>query len=129
MVCLRSRWRWGRPCREAFHARPRLPGDDHYLSAEPEQFAVMVRNIRAIETRSANPSFGYQAQRKRRAASPAEHRLSRVHSDGARLITMDMLIMKRPGTGISPAELPQLVGRTATVDIQPDTVLNWDMVD
>ncbi len=79
------------------------------------------------ETALGDPSFGYQAAEEEAAASPAEHRLSRVHSEGTRF-TMVMRY-ERPGTGISPAELPQLVGRTATVDIQPDTVLNWDMVD
>jgi len=106
-----------------------LPGDDHYLSAEPEQFAVMVRNIRAIETALGDPSFGYQAAEEEARRFARRSIVSAVFIPMGTRITMDMLIMKRPGTGISPAELPQLVGRTATVDIQPDTVLNWDMVD
>jgi N-acetylneuraminate synthase len=105
-----------------------LPGDDHYLSAEPGQFAVMVRNIRTIETALGDPAFGYQVAEEEARRFARRSVVSAVFIPRGARITIDMLIMKRPGTGISPAELPQLVGRTATVDIQPDTVLNWDMV-
>ncbi len=42
------------------------------------------------------------------------------------LITEEMVTFKRPGTGISPVRLPELVGRTAAQDILEDTILmDW----
>jgi sialic acid synthase SpsE len=46
---------------------------------------------------------------------------------GAR-ITRDMLTFKRPGTGIYPKFVKQVVGRTAREDIAEDTVLTWEML-
>jgi len=106
-----------------------LPGDDHHLSAEPHELGIMVRNIRTIEAALGDPAFGYQSAEERARRYARRSIVSAVFIPMGTRITVDMLIMKRPGTGIPPAELPRLVGRTATVDILPDTVLSWDMVD
>ena len=39
-----------------------------------------------------------------------------------------MLTYKRPGTGISPADLDKVVGRQARIEIPEDQTLTWDMV-
>jgi sialic acid synthase SpsE len=36
--------------------------------------------------------------------------------------------VKRPGFGIAPKHLDLVVGRRATVDIEYDDILTWDMV-
>jgi len=41
-------------------------------------------------------------------------------------IREDMLIMKRPGTGIPPTEVDSVVGRVAVRDIEEDAALEWD---
>ena len=43
-------------------------------------------------------------------------------------ITRDMIIGKRPGTGIPTKSIPDLVGRIAKVDIPADTTLTWDLI-
>ncbi len=112
-----------------FTLDPSLPGDDHARSSGPAQFATMVQSIRALELALGDPHLDVQS------AEEAARQYARRSVVAARFIPMgtciarDMLIMKRPGTGIQPAELPNLIGRVATVDIQPDTVLNWDMVE
>ena len=42
-------------------------------------------------------------------------------------ISRDQLIMKRPGTGISSAEIESVIGSVAAVDITEDSVLEWGM--
>jgi len=106
-----------------------LPGDDHYLSVDPAQLATMVRNFRAIEAALGNPSFGVQSSEAMARKLARRSIVSAVFIPMGATITPDMLIMKRPGTGIAPSEMTHLVGRRATVDIQPDTLLSWDMVD
>jgi N-acetylneuraminate synthase len=39
-----------------------------------------------------------------------------------------MLTYKRPGTGISPRDLNQVLGRVARADIPADTTLTWEML-
>jgi sialic acid synthase SpsE len=44
------------------------------------------------------------------------------------LITRDMLTTKRPGHGIKPKFIEALVGRVASIDIDDDEVLTWEML-
>jgi sialic acid synthase SpsE len=44
------------------------------------------------------------------------------------VLSADMLTLKRPGGGIGPRQLPELVGRRAKADIPSDTVLTWDLL-
>ena len=44
------------------------------------------------------------------------------------VITRDMLTVKRPGFGIKPKLLDLVIGRVASVDIEEDTVLTWEML-
>jgi sialic acid synthase SpsE len=36
------------------------------------------------------------------------------------------IVIKRPGTGISPADLDKAVGRRLTRDVAADDVIGWD---
>ena len=106
-----------------------LPGDDHYLSVDPTQLATLVRNCRMIEKALGNPEFGFQPSEEAARRFARRSTVSAVFIPAGAAIAPDMLIMKRPGTGIPPTEIMQLVGRRAAVDIQPDSVITWDMVD
>lgn len=105
-----------------------LPGDDHYLSADPRQLATMVRNFRVIEQALGDDRFSVQPVEEPARTYGRRSIVAACFIPMGTRITPDMLIMKRPGTGIPPSEVKHLVGRTATVDIQPDTTISWDMV-
>ena len=44
------------------------------------------------------------------------------------VITEDMLTFKRPGTGISPTRINEVIGRKAACDIADDTILEENML-
>ena len=44
------------------------------------------------------------------------------------VITRDMLTFKRPGTGISPAKIDEVIGKKAARNIRQDTLLDFDML-
>ncbi|MFR0740824.1 MAG: SAF domain-containing protein [Roseburia sp.] len=44
------------------------------------------------------------------------------------VITREMLTFKRPGTGISPERMEEIIGRTLKVDVAEDTILQWSML-
>ena len=43
-------------------------------------------------------------------------------------ITADLIAFKRPGTGIAPAKINEVIGKTALVDISKDTLIDFDMI-
>ena len=42
------------------------------------------------------------------------------------IIKKEMLAIKRPGTGISPKEINNIVGMVAVKDLDAGTVLKWE---
>src|SRR5712692_10189895 len=103
-----------------------LPGPDHRASLDPVEFAAMVRAIRAVEsalgdgTKRPMPSE-LDTRRVARKSLVA----ARPLRAGARLGAEDVLI-KRPGTGISPADLDKAIGRPLARDIAADEVIGWE---
>jgi N-acetylneuraminate synthase len=97
-----------------------LPGPDHAASLIPSELADLVRGIRAVEQ-----ALGRSIKR----PGPAE-RANRIVARRSLLaavkipkgteITAAMLDAKRPGDGISPMRIDEIVGRVATRDYEPD---------
>ena len=45
------------------------------------------------------------------------------------VITSELLAFKRPGIGISPSRIDEVIGKTALVDIAEDTLIDFDMFE
>ena len=103
-----------------------LTGPDHRASLDPPAFAAMVRAIRNVESALGDGI-------KRPMPSEADTRrvarkslvAARALKAGERLGAEDVLI-KRPGTGIPPAELPRVLDRRLTRDVAADEVIPWE---
>jgi N,N'-diacetyllegionaminate synthase len=103
-----------------------LAGPDHRASLDPPAFAAMVRAIRNVESALGDGV-------KRPMPSEADTRrvarksLVAAHALGAgRRLTAGDVVVKRPGTGIPPAELPRALGRKVTRDVAADEVIPWE---
>jgi N-acetylneuraminate synthase/N,N'-diacetyllegionaminate synthase len=103
-----------------------LPGPDHRASLDPGEFRAMVKAIRVVES-----ALGDGVKR----AMPSEldtRRVARKSLVAARALKAGErvgagdLLSKRPGTGISPAELPRVVGLRLTRDVAVDEVIPWE---
>lgn len=97
-----------------------LPGPDHRASLEPEELQQMVTCIRNVELALGDG-------RKRPSALELENLpIARKSVVAARdiqcgeVFTSTNLTVKRPGTGISPMRLPELIGRRASRDFAAD---------
>jgi N,N'-diacetyllegionaminate synthase len=103
-----------------------LPGPDHRASLEPGDFAALVRGVRAIES-----ALGDGAKRPMpceldtRAVARRSLVAARALPAGHRLDRADVAI-KRPGTGIPPADLERALGRTLARAVAADELLDWD---
>ncbi len=106
------------------------PGPDHPFAVEPDELVELVRQIRDVESAlgdglKSGPS-DLEAQEmytKARRSVVAARDIPR-----GTVITAEMLTVKRPGHGVPPRQLDELVGRTAARDIEEDEVITWDLV-
>lgn len=100
-----------------------MVGPDHAASLEPDGLRRLIRNVRNIEKALGSPEKqimdGELAVRERLAKSI----VAAVEIPQGAAITMDMLTVKGPGTGLKPVEIPNLVGRVAKERIGADTIV------
>jgi len=105
-----------------------LPGPDHKASLNPEELQGMVKVVRDIEVALGN---GIKKPTKNEEKIKKIIRKSIVvitNIKRGEIIRRDMLLMKRPGTGIKPEYLGRVVGRKAKQDIKKDKLLSWNMI-
>jgi N,N'-diacetyllegionaminate synthase len=102
-----------------------LPGPDHAASLEPDEFGIMVREIRNVVA-----ALGDGIKRVM-ASEEANRVVSRKSIVAARdlvageLLSGDSLTTKRPGTGLSPMVIDQVLGNRLKHDVAADTLLSW----
>lgn len=103
-----------------------MPGPDHQASAEPDEFKQLVAAIRDVERSLGSgikqPAPSEAANRKVVRRSIAS---SRAIAEGT-TITLDMLKMVRPASGLAPTLSQAVIGRRARHAIPADTLLSWE---
>lgn len=105
-----------------------LPGNDHYHAMEPCDANKIIEGIDFID--KIRGSYDLKCLETEMTARQNARRSLVAACDikKGEVITESMLTFKRPGTGISPAEIDNIVGKTASIDIKEDTILQYDMV-
>lgn len=106
------------------------PGPDHGFAVEPDELTALVRQIRDVEAalgdgRKRGPTAEESAEMYTKARRSL---VAAVAIRAGTRITRDMLTVKRPGHGIKPKFIEAVVGRTASIDIDEDEVITWEMV-
>jgi sialic acid synthase SpsE len=105
-------------------------GPDHPFALEPAELRAMVDGIREAEAALGDGRFEGPSE----AEAGEMYRLARrsvvaaVDIPAGTAIGREMLTTKRPGYGVKPKHIDELVGRTARVDIEADDVITWEMV-
>lgn len=105
-----------------------LPGPDHKSSLEPDELRHLVDGIRNVE---AALGHGRKEPAERENAIGAVARRSLVAATdilAGTLVTRECIAIKRPGTGLSPSMLGQVIGRRAVENIPADTVITLAML-
>jgi N-acetylneuraminate synthase/N,N'-diacetyllegionaminate synthase len=105
-----------------------LPGPDHRASLEPSEFMAMVRGIRDAEAALGDGIKRPTASELEIRKSARKSIVAAVPIRAGTVLDQRMLDLKRPGTGISPRDLPRVVGRKARRDIGRDEILSWEML-
>lgn len=101
-------------------------GPDHMLSADPAEMKLIVDGVRLYErmrgdgVKQPAPSEATTRRNNRKSIV-----LERPILAGER-ISAAHIAVKRPGYGIAPKHLDELVGRTVRRDLDADDVLTWE---
>ena len=100
-------------------------GPDHALSLAPDGFSTMVAMIREAE---AAIGVAEKAAVEGETVRDAIRRSVTAFVDipEGTVIENAMLAIKRPGTGIPPADFEKVVGRRAARSLAADETLRWD---
>jgi sialic acid synthase SpsE len=99
-----------------------IEGPDHSFAMEPDDFAEMVAEIRRLET-----MMGDGAMRSADKEQPEQTRLkrslvaARTLKKGSKLKAEDILCV-RPGGGIPPEDLPEVIGKKSARKIEQDAM-------
>ncbi len=106
-----------------------LPGPDHRASLEPAELRELVQSIRMVESALGSG---------RKVPAPSEIETAKVarrslvaarNIPAGATLAPEMVIMRRPGTGMSPSMIDAVLGHRAISDIAAGTVMDADMFD
>ncbi|MGA2414790.1 MAG: pseudaminic acid synthase [Candidatus Sulfotelmatobacter sp.] len=103
------------------------PGPDSAFSLEPQEFKVMVEAVRTAEKGLGTVNFGASA---REQASRAFRRSLFVVEDvrAGEIFTAANVRSIRPGHGLHPRHLSQVLGKPAARGVKRGTPLSWEHV-
>ena len=105
-----------------------IPGNDHSHSMDPEDVMIFKTNIgflSQIKGMKNKQPLICESSAKRDARKSIVLMKDIKKGD---VITSDIIAFKRPGIGISPDKINDVVGKTALVDIAKDTIIDFDML-
>jgi N-acetylneuraminate synthase/N,N'-diacetyllegionaminate synthase len=105
----------------------KLPGPDHSASLEPNELKAMVQAIRNIE--KALSGSGIKSPSNSETKNIIVARKSLVLTKdlaSGTAITKHDLEIKRPGNGISPMKIKEVIGMTLKNDMPKEAILQWE---
>lgn len=103
-----------------------LPGPDHLLSLNPDEFQEMVRKIRIVEKALGSPIKGPVASEIpiRKLARRGLKAKTEI-KEGENIIE-EMIAILRPERGIEPKHLKKVIGRRAKKRIKKNEAITWE---
>ena len=106
-----------------------LQGNDHYHAMDPDDVIRFKWNVNFLSKingmKNKQPLICESSSRRQARRSIVA---ARDISKGE-IISENDLTFKRPGTGIYPSEIDNVVGKTAKVDISEDVLIDFDMLE
>lgn len=104
-----------------------LPGPDHQASLEPDELEALVKGIRIVEAALGHGRKEPADSERQTAAVARKSIVAARNIPAGTTLTEELTAIKRPGTGLPPCMLAQVVGRVATTDIPAGRLLTLEM--
>lgn len=126
VACLAAAAMGARVLERHFTYDKKADGPDHMLSADPEEMKWLVDAVREFEVmRGSGIKFPANSEKITRINNRKSIVLTRPVIEGDTL-TREHLAIKRPGYGIPPKYLDQVIGRSVACTMEADDVLLWE---
>lgn len=105
-----------------------LPGNDHYHAMDPDDLRKIVDSLEfmkkirgSYELRCLETEFAARTNARRSIVAARDI----VNGE---VISQNMITFKRPGHGISPNNVNEVIGKTAIMNISEDTIIKPEMI-
>ncbi|MEW5847183.1 MAG: N-acetylneuraminate synthase [Myxococcota bacterium] len=102
-----------------------LPGPDHAASLEPGELREMIASIRRVEAALGDGIKRPTPQELDTAIAARKSLVAARALPAGHVLTTGDIAIKRPGSGISPARLREVLGRGLARSVEEDAVLAW----
>lgn len=102
-----------------------LVGNDHYHAMDPDDVKGIVSGINKINALLGTSSLVYSSSENAARTNARRSIVAACDIKRGVAITNDMLTFKRPGTGIAPNRIFEVIGRTTAHFIPEDTILQF----
>jgi N-acetylneuraminate synthase len=128
-LCLTTAWLQGaRVLEKHFTLDKSRPGNDHYHAFDPAdlaEFRARCTYITELLGEAGKEVFACEAAARQNARRSL---VARQPIRRGEEISADMVVAKRPGTGISPEHLSLVLGSCPNRDVEEDEILTWDVL-
>ncbi len=105
-----------------------LTGNDHYHGMDPEDARRILAGIEYLNLIRGSGEIKCLETEKIARQNARRSIVSAVRIPAGTVITEEMLTYKRPGTGISPVRVSEIIGMIATTTIEEDTILTDEFI-
>lgn len=103
-----------------------MEGPDHKASLEPDELYAMVSAIRNVE-KAMGDGIKRPTRNEEDTRNIARRSLVAARDIKAgETVTLNDISIKRPGIGIAPELIEQIINKVAKIDIKKDSLLEWD---
>lgn len=107
----------------------KLPGPDHKASLNPDELIEMIQAIRNTERVLGSSDKKPTKSEKKIMKFVRKSLVAKKDIKSGEIIKKDMIIIKRPGIGLSPSDFDKIVEKKAKRMIKKDEVFRKNMVE
>ena len=100
-----------------------MPGPDHLASIEPDELARMISSIRNVETAMGDGIKRPTLSETKNIAVARKSLVAARNIQKGEKFTLENITVKRPGTGISPMRIDELIGRISERSFNADEII------
>ena len=108
-----------------FTLNKKAKGPDHALSADPSELSKMIQNIRMVEKAKGNGIKSPASCELMNRKNVRKSIVSLKDIKKGTKITKNILEIKRPGNGISPNMIKEIIGKKAKKRIKMDMPIKF----
>jgi sialic acid synthase SpsE len=102
-----------------------MEGPDHKASLEPIELKRMVQEVRHVEVAFGNGEKCRQDIENENLTIARKSIHTSANMDAGTILTMEHLIMLRPGDGISPMQIDKVLGKPVVRFVESGHKLSW----